>query len=257
MTQPPLPPRFAEVSEALRSAMGDPEAIAVQAERMQALHQELLSITAEPQEGHSESSRCTVTLDAGGALHAVAFDGSLTLRPTPTTITQEFQEAYESARATAFENMRTKYKEQFDIELPEFDARTAEATQEAEAGIAASLAPALQDSLLGPKLAGIVERTRAFAQREFVGTDGCVTLTMRPDKQPTTVEIDPMLLRDIDNITLGEQFLRAWQNAAAAIDEAQAELSAVEWGDLDPQVIRARAEESLDVARRKIAEAGF
>ena len=252
-----LPPRFAEVAESLRLAAANPEGIAEQVDRLQALQQELLAITSEPHEGHSASSRCSVALDGAGTVHAVSFDGSLTLRPTVATISQEFLEAFESARAVAFDSVRAKYREQFGIELPEFDAGAQAATQDAADQVTTSLVPAVGDAFFGSQIAGILAQAQQFAQREFQGSDGCVTLTMKVDKQPISVEIDSLLLRQMDNVTLGEQFLRAWQQASTAIEAARAGLGRLELGDLDPQVARARAQQSLDLARRKIAEAGF
>lgn len=226
MSQSSPPPAFSEILDRLRGG-ADPDQLQHAAERLQQRQRQMQDLIRKRSVGHSETGQLTVECDPSYRVHEVKVDGSLTVRPSARQLEEEFRAAWTSASDAAQARFRDDLKSEFGITIPTEQQDLVTAATEGRQNAMAALQPALDSPLFGDLVREMVGRAEEFGAKEFEGADGVVRVRVNAIGMLTDVVIDAVEVRDLDNLTLGEQLTAACQQATDRQQEAQRSLTEV------------------------------
>lgn len=120
---------------------------------------------------------------------------------------------------------------------------------------------AVKDPVVAAALRNFIHRVDEFTTKLFTGACGPVELSLSAAGTLNSVSLDRVALQGIDNITLAEAFLEAWDDAVKQLESAQQMIAAQELGlDITPAQAQARAEAAMARAEailRDVRELGL
>lgn len=247
---PPPPSAFAEILDRLRKGV-DLDHLQQAAERLTEQNERMQALMHKRVVGNSDCSEVVIEVDPSYRVHLVEVSGSLTVRPSATQIADQFLAAWKSATDAAQHQLRADLKSEFGITIPTEPHEVQTAATEGRQAALNALQPALDNPLLGGLLKDVMQRSEEFVTREFEGVSGVARVRVNAIGMPLAVEIDPVAVRDIDNITLAEQLTAACQDALSQQLAAQTSLGEVPYREeLDAERFKAIAEDM----QKRVAE---
>lgn len=241
--------------QATESLGADVSALEHRQTQLEEQQRAMQAVIARTTDGVSESGDVTLTMTGAQQVVGVAIGGALSQRPSAQTIASEIRQAWKAATLESAESLRRAFADEFGIKVPGADADLAKLAADGTAEAKVHLDSLVKNELLGGMFAEILARAKEFEQAEFVGTAGCATMAVNGHNELTDATLDVVQVRELDNVTIGEDVLASIRSAQQQREKAQQALGdAAVPDELKPERQFARAQALIEGVNKRIAE---